>query len=337
MVTGETAAEGTAPTGPDPRTPSAHQLRLFVVLAEELHFSRAAARLFITQSGLSQQIRDLERRLGVRLFDRSSRAVTLTPQGRVLLADARGVVVAMDRLSRSASTQARRLSGRLVVGTIGAEAAMPYTHAVLRLLHERHPLVQVDVRCLHFADHFDALFRHDVDVAFLRPPVPPGVEVQHLATEPRLACLSAGDPLVDRDRIALAELARHPVIDVPPQVPRLWWDFWAVDPRPDGTPVRYGPVASDLEGLLHLVAQGRGMCFLPAAARALFPRPGVRYVEVTDLPPSTAGLAWLRENRTEPLVEAVVAAAGHVASARGRETVRGGNREGDWPHVAGRS
>ncbi|MFZ4301970.1 LysR family transcriptional regulator [Streptomyces cinereoruber] len=330
MVTGETAAEGAAPTGPDPRTPSAHQLRLFVVLAEELHFSRAAARLFITQSALSQQIRDLERRLGVRLFDRSSRAVTLTPQGRVLLADARGVVAAMDRLSRSASTQARRLSGRLVVGTIGAEAAMPYTRAVLRLLHERHPLVQVDVRSLHFADHFDALFRHDVDVAFLRPPVPPGVEVQHLATEPRLACLSASDPLVDRDRIALAELARHPVIDVPPQVPRLWWDFWAADPRPDGTPVRYGPVASDLEGLLHLVAQGKGMCFLPAAARALFPRPGIRYVEVTDLPPSTAGLAWLRENRTEPLVEAVVAAAGHVASAaRDREAVRGGNRAED--------
>ncbi|MFC7934377.1 LysR substrate-binding domain-containing protein, partial [Streptomyces cinereoruber] len=137
-------------------------------------------------------------------------------------------------------------------------------------------------------------------------------------------------PTLQQSRIALAELARHPVIDVPPQVPRLWWDFWAADPRPDGTPVRYGPVASDLEGLLHLVAQGKGMCFLPAAARALFPRPGIRYVEVTDLPPSTAGLAWLRENRTEPLVEAVVAAAGHVASAaRDREAVRGGNRAED--------
>ncbi|MEU7296219.1 LysR substrate-binding domain-containing protein [Streptomyces exfoliatus] len=96
--------------------------------------------------------------------------------------------------------------------------------------------------------------------------------------------------------------------------------------RPDGTPVRYGPVASDLEGLLHLVAQGKGMCFLPAAARDLFPRPGIRYVEVTDLPPSTAGLAWLRESRTEPLIKAVVAAAGHVASAGDRGPCGAGAR-----------
>ncbi|WP_435232631.1 LysR family transcriptional regulator [Streptomyces althioticus] len=315
MVAGGTVSGAGAPTGPDPRTPSAHQLRLFVALSEELHFSRAAARLFITQSALSQQIKDLERRLGVQLFDRSGRTVTLMPQGEVLLADARGVVTAMDRLSHSASTQARRLSGRLVVGTVGAEAAMPYTRAVLSLLHERHTRVQTDVRSLHFADHFDALFRHDIDVAFLRPPVPDGIEVQQLATEARLACLPASDPLADRPRITLAQLADRPVIDVPPQVPRVWWNFWAVDPRPGDIPVRYGPVASDMEGLLHLVAQGEGMCFLPAAARDLFPRPGVRYVEVTDLPPSTAGLAWLRSNRTEPLIEAVADAARCVASA----------------------
>ncbi|MCX4571247.1 LysR family transcriptional regulator [Streptomyces viridodiastaticus] len=315
MVAGGTVSGAGAPTGPDPRTPSAHQLRLFVALSEELHFSRAAARLFITQSALSQQIKDLEQRLGVQLFDRSGRTVTLTPQGEVLLADARGVVTAMDRLSHSASTQARRLSGQLVVGTVGAEAAMPYTRAVLSLLHERHPRVQTDVRSLHFADHFDALFRHDIDVAFLRPPVPDGIEVQQLATEARLACLPASDPLADRPPITLAQLADRPVIDVPPQVPRVWWNFWAVDPRPGDIPVRYGPVASDLEGLLHLVAQGEGMCFLPAAARDLFPRPGVCYVEVTDLPPSTAGLAWLRSNRAEPLIEAVADAARCVASA----------------------
>nr|WP_040875914.1 LysR family transcriptional regulator [Streptomyces purpureus] len=290
-----------------------HQLRLFVALAEELHFSRAAARLFITQSALSQQIKDLERRLGLKLFDRTSRAVTLTAPGRVLLADARAAVAAVDRLSRSAHTQARRLSGRLVVGSIGAEAAMPHTRAVLRLLHERHPRLHIDVRSLNFIDHVDALFRQEVDIVFLRPPVPSGIEVLHLATEPRVACLPAGDPLAGRDRITLAQLARHLVIDVPPQVPRVWWDFWAVDPRPDGTPVRYGPVASDMEGLLHLVAQGRGMCFLPAAARDFFPRPGVRYVEVTDLPPSTSALAWLRTNRAEPVIQAAVHAAASLS------------------------
>jgi DNA-binding transcriptional LysR family regulator len=309
MTAGGAAADGALPAGPDPRAPSLHQLRLFVALAEELHFSRAAERLFITQSALSQQIKDLERRLGLRLFTRTSRAVSLTAPGQVLLADAREAVAAVDRLRRSAETQARRASGRLVVGSIGAEAAMPHTRAVLRLLHDRHPQIQVEVRSLNFADHVDALFQQEVDVVFLRPPVPRGIDVQHLVTEPRVACLPADDPLADREWITLAQLAHHPVIDVPPEAPRNWWDFWAVDPRPDNTPVRYGPVASDMEGLLHLVAQGKGMCFLPAAARDLFPRPGVRYVDVVDLSPSTAALAWLRTDRPQPIIEAVLGAA----------------------------
>ncbi|MBK3627206.1 LysR family transcriptional regulator, partial [Streptomyces sp. MBT49] len=122
-----------------PAEPSVHQLRLFVVLSEELHFRRAAARLFITQSALSQQIRDVEQRLGLRLFERTSRAVALTDAGRALLPEARAAVDAVARVRRIADAQARRLSDELVVGTVGAEAAMPHTRAVLRALLERRP------------------------------------------------------------------------------------------------------------------------------------------------------------------------------------------------------
>lgn len=124
-------------------------------------------------------------------------------------------------------------------------------------------------------------------MAFLRPP---GIQIRHLATEPRVACRPADDPLASRSAINLTDLAGHPVVDLPAQLPRVWWNFWAVDPRPDGSVVRYGPVVSDMEALLHVVAQGTAMAFLPAAAREFFPRPGVSYVDVTDLPPSTS--AW---------------------------------------------
>ncbi|ELP64703.1 LysR family transcriptional regulator [Streptomyces turgidiscabies] len=292
-----------------PAEPSVHQLRLFVVLSEELHFRRAAALLFITQSALSQQIRDLEQRLGVRLFDRTSRAVALTVAGRALLPEARAAVDAVARVRRTADAQARQLSGRLVVGTIGAEAAMPHTRAVLGALRDRHPRMTPQVVSLNFADHFAALLRQEVDVMFLRPPVPAGIEVRRLATEPRVACLPASDPLASLPSVSLAQLAGRPVVAMPEKVPRVWWDFWAVDPRPDGSPVRYGPVATDMESLLHAVAGGEAMCFLPAAARDLFPRPGIRYLDVTDLEPCSAALAWLAERRDEPTIAAVREAA----------------------------
>ncbi|MFC7840659.1 LysR family transcriptional regulator [Streptomyces sp. NPDC057382] len=304
---------GTVPVGiGSGAEPSIHQLRLFLVLGETRHFGRAAASLFISQSALSQQIRGLENRLGVRLFDRTNRTVDLTDAGRTLLPVARAAVDAMVQLRRTAQAQVRRLSGRLVVGTVGAEAAMPYTHAVLRALREdHHPQLTVDLVTLNAHRFAAALEQREVDVVFLRPPVPEGIELHRLAGEPRVACLPADDPLAALPGITLAQLAGRPVVDWPAPTPREWRDFWAADPRPDGSPVRYGPVVTDMETLLHTVARGEAMCFLPAAARDLFPRPGVRYVDVRDLPRSTAALAWLTERRDEP----AVAAARHAARA----------------------
>jgi DNA-binding transcriptional LysR family regulator len=289
--------------------PTVHQLRLLLVVAEELHFGRAAARLFITQPALSRQITVLERHLGVGLFVRSSRTVEATAACRALLPKARDVVEAMERLRRSADTQHRELTGRLVVGSIGAESSMRHARVILAELRARHPELTVELRNQHLADHMRELLDGEVDVAFLRPPVPPGIQIRHLATEPRIACLPADDPLASRSEISLADLAGHPVVDLPAQLPRLWWNFWAVDPRPDGSLVRYGPVVSDMEALVHVVAEGAAMAFLPAAAREFFPRPGVSYVDVTDLPPSTSALAWAATHRDRPAVAAIRQAA----------------------------
>src|SRR5690606_17443012 len=245
--------------------PSIHQLRLVLALSEELHFGRAAARLFITQSALSQQIRSLEKRLGVVLFERSSRAVSLTPAGQALLPDITAAVEAMVRLRRAADAQGRHVSGPIRVGIIGAEAAMPHTRAVLQALRREHPRLEVQLLSLNFVDQLGALYRQEADVVFLRPPVPDDIELHHLATDPRAAL----------PRLTLAQLSGYPVVDVPSRIPRVWWDFWAVDPRPDGTSVRYGPVVADMEALLHSVAQKQAMAFLPAAARHYFRRPGV--------------------------------------------------------------
>lgn len=287
------------------REPSPHQLRLFLVLAEELHFGRAAARMFMTQPAFSQQIRALEDRMGVKLVDRTSRAVELTATGEDLLPEIRGVVDAVSRLRSRADAHAREVSGHLIIGSVGAEAAMPYTRALLDGLHACHPKVTVEIRLLNFIEHVRALAQGEVDVALVRPPVPPGVQLQQLATEPRVAVICSNDPLAAESSVTLGQLAGRAVVDVPPEIPRVWWDFWAVDPRPDGSPVRYGPVVNDVEALLHAVATGRAMSFLPSAARDLFPRPGVRYLDVTDLSPCTSALAWLPKNRNRPSIAAL--------------------------------
>ncbi|MFC4472496.1 LysR family transcriptional regulator [Streptomyces xiangluensis] len=307
------------PDSVGPAEPSIHQLRLFLLLSEELHFGRAAARLHMTQSALSRQIQDLERRLGVALFSRDSRTVFLTDAGRALTVEARATVEAMGQLRVRADQWARTLAGHVVVGTIGAEAAMPYTHAILEHLHARHPRITVEIRTLNFTEHLAQLLSGDIDIAFLRPPVPPTIELLELATEPRVACLPATDPLANRAEVSLADLTDRAFVDVPPEVPRIWWDFWAVDPRPDGTRVRYGPVVSDMEGLLLAVARGEGMCFLPAAARDLFPRPGVRYLDVVDLSPSVSALGWLAQHRHRPGVQAMRETAAAAMAAPGWE------------------
>ncbi|MER6161437.1 LysR substrate-binding domain-containing protein [Streptomyces sp. NPDC001868] len=113
------------------------------------------------------------------------------------------------------------------------------------------------------------------------------------------------DPLASQSPIELARLAHHSVVDVPEEVPRIWWDNWVVNPRPGGIPVRFGPVAEDVEAMLHAVARGQAIAFAPAAIRHLYPRPGVIYADVVDLPSSTAVLAWLPASRDLPVLTAL--------------------------------
>jgi DNA-binding transcriptional LysR family regulator len=307
--------------------PSVHQLRLFLVLAEELHFGHAARRMFITQPAFSRQITALERRVGIGLVQRSTRRVELTPAGRALLPEARAAVDAVDRLRVAVQLQARRVAGRLTVGFIDAVAAMPHARQILAEFRNRHPESTVEMRSLDFAGQVDALTNGEVDAAFVRPPLPTGIRTLRLAVESRVACLPAGDPLVARQPLNLADLTDRVFVDVagvPGDAVRRWWDHWTVNPRPDGTRVRFGHVVTDIESLLLAVAQGEGIAFVPAAARDLYPRPGLAYADVPDLPPATTALAWLPGRTDSSGVAALCDAAravlrgAAVAAPRGR-------------------
>ncbi|WP_414942546.1 LysR family transcriptional regulator [Amycolatopsis sp. cmx-11-51] len=296
--------------------PTVHQLRTFFVLAEELHFGRAAARLFMSQPALSRQFTVLEQRLGIQLLDRNQRSVKLTAAGKVALPKVAAVLAATEELHRVAIEYSQTATMNLVVGTIGAEAAMEHTRVVLAEVVRQHPDMRIEVRLLSATEHFQSLYTGDVDVVFCRPPAPEQIQTHHLATEPRVVCVPAEDPLASKKKVSLAELRGRVMIDYPPECPQVWRKFWAVDPRPDGTPVQYGPVVRDVESLLATVAQGRAIAFQPAAARDFFPRPGIAFLDVTGIDPCTSALAWHAEGGQRPAVKAIRLAAEKLFPSR---------------------
>ncbi|OEV27084.1 hypothetical protein AN219_23710 [Streptomyces nanshensis] len=303
---------GTARMAGHQNAPTAQQLNFFLTLTEELHFGRSAQRSYISRAAFSQQIAALERRLGLRLVDRTTRRVDLTPAGTALIPHAQAVVAAHDSLHDAA----RRLhapAGRLTIGSFGAVTTLAPIPAVLEELRRSVPGLDIRVRRHDFAESPRALLDEDVDAAFLFQPVPPDVQTLPLVTGCRCAALASTDPLAERDALTLADLRHRPVIGWSPAIPKNWRDFWAADPRPDGTPVCYtAHEVADYEDALAVIALGEGIQLPPVSAGTLYPRPGITYVDVKDLPPWTAVLAWLPKNRDKPLVSALRSTAGHA-------------------------
>ncbi|GAA4096027.1 LysR family transcriptional regulator [Actinomadura miaoliensis] len=299
-----------APIAGRQNAPSAHQLHLFLTLAEELHFRRSAQRVFMSQGAFSQQISALERRLGVPLVERTTRRVSLTRAGAELVPYARAVLTAFDELRQAAERHRDAAAGRAVIGASEAVTAMPPVPAVLNGLRERLPGLDIRVLRTGFAESPQAVLKGEVDAALVFLPVPAGIRALPLATGPRCAAMPSDDPLAGKDAVSLADLADRPVVGLSPGVPRVCRDYWSADPRPEGGPVRRtSHRVTDLESLLSLVALGEGIGFVPSLAREMYPRPGVSYVDVTDLPPWTSALAWLPENGDRPAVAALRQAA----------------------------
>ncbi|MGW2489038.1 LysR substrate-binding domain-containing protein [Streptomyces sp. NPDC001606] len=188
------------------------QLSYFVAVAEELHFGRAAEKLHIVQSAVSQQIQRLERELGAALFDRSPRRVRLTEAGERLLPEARTVLAAAEKARAAVAAPAGlRLGTSTGLGT--------HLDRVLAGFAERAPDVAVDLFSLPVAERLARVADGRLDAAFVRAAEPPpGVRVLPLWPDPLVAALPAAHPLAARAEIDLADLADLPLALVPRRV-----------------------------------------------------------------------------------------------------------------------
>lgn len=270
-------------------------LRYFVTVAEELHFGRAATRLHIAQPSLSVQIRNLERSLNTPLFNRTSRGVTLTPAGEVLLAHSRDLLVAAEAAA-SLTRQAGREPGRKLVVGFQANAAAELTRAVLAAYRQSNPAVQIEMRSYPFSDPTAGLADGSADVAFVRPPVPQFKELRTrtLFAEPRVLVVADASELATRSSVRIEDLLDEPFIAR--NAPKLWREFWlATDARHNHPPV-IGSEVSTVDECFEAILSQQGVAFTQASTQRFYSRPGLAFVPVIGLAPSTVSVAWRQDN-----------------------------------------
>jgi DNA-binding transcriptional LysR family regulator len=272
--------------------------RSFTTVAEELHYGRAAERLHITQPALSRQIRDLERALGVTLFDRTSRRVVLSRAGQAVLGQARRALAESDRAVRLAQLAAHGDWGELAIAVLPA-AAVALLPAIIRAYRDAHPAIGVTISEGFDDEQLAALTAGRIDAGFLRAAAaPPGIYLETLLTEPVLAGLPAGHRLARHDRIALSELAGEPFVFFPRHRSVLAYDEFIASCRAAGFSPAIAQEASGISAL-GLVAAGLGVTIVAASYQALS-LDGVRFVPVIGHQ-LTLQVAWAAGNTNTAL------------------------------------
>ncbi len=190
------------------------QLRYLVALADECHFTRAAAREHIAQPALSQQISRLEAEVGLALVERTTRKVALTGAGELLVARARHILSELDAAQAELQTLAGVQGGRLSVGALHTMGPVDLS-LLLASFHRNHPAVEMTVR-EQSSEELAEMLRDDViDLAFLSVTQRiqrRGLELQPLVSEELVAALAPQHPLAGRDVVRLAELGAEPFV-----------------------------------------------------------------------------------------------------------------------------
>jgi DNA-binding transcriptional LysR family regulator len=276
------------------------ELRLFLVLAEELHFGRTAERLGLTTSRVSQILRDLERRLGGDLlFHRTSRVVSLTETGRELYAELGPAVAGLDGVLRRAQARGRG-PGVVRLGLLNFASGVDVLSRAIERYEAVYAGAKVQLTTTPFDDRLGPLRRREIDLVMTRLPLDqPDIAVgPALSTDERVVMVGRTHPLAGRTDVTTEDLVGHDVRS-PHGVPAELAEATCPARTPSGRLIRFvdAPVDDNAE-LLYLLARGELVHPTVVPFAQHFQHPDVVAIPLRDLPPSACALAALKDSET---------------------------------------
>lgn len=246
-----------------------HQLNCFVAVAEELHFGRAAARLFMTQPPLSRQIQLLEHALGVKLFERNNRSVRITAAGRVFLTDALRLLNLAEQAAISARRASRGETGRITIGFTSI-MGFEFIPQLLAAARQALPYIDVVLKEMVSISQVEALEAGTIDLGFMRSlPIRHTLHSEVVAREPLVVALPQAHPLAQCEEIAVEAMHEIPFVMYTPTEGRYFYGlisslFGAHNVVPD-----YVQYIDQSHTILGLVRAGFGISIMPASVRLL--------------------------------------------------------------------
>lgn len=275
--------------------PDLDAIQSFLLVAEDLSFRRAAGRLNLDRSALSRRIKELEARLGVALFQRTTREVRLTEAGQAFYERNVQLLHGLRDSVSAARRAARGISGRIRVGYMSFAAVSGMAQPV-RAFHDAYPDVGIEVLYHRTQAQKIELSRRALDVGFMLGPFAHAEFGTHLVQEERLVALvPQGHPLAGRQDVTLEEVSRTPLVLGTMEQ----WDFYRqvlqAQFQARRLPMDVAFEASSTMGILGLVAAGLGVTVFPEGIRRLRPV-GIEAAEIVDAgTPVQTVLAWRRD------------------------------------------
>ena len=287
-------------------------IEAFLAVAEELHFGRAAERLHMAQSPLSQVIRKLERDLGRPLFDRSTRVVELSPAGHAFLPHARRVLEELDLARRATTAGQAEAYGNVTIGFSGAlnHLTLP---PLTRTVRRRHPHIALSL--VGRTTTNDALVRLQaglLDLAFVGLPITAdGIASRVISVEPLGVVVPSDHPLADGGPVDLGQFADDDFVSMPAAPGSILRETMVAAAVESGFRPRVVQEVSDPYVVLSFVAAGVGVSVAPANLRSILPA-GCVFLPIAGAAPTlSAGLAWRVDDRS-PALRAVLNVADEV-------------------------
>ncbi|WP_051385552.1 LysR family transcriptional regulator [Actinokineospora inagensis] len=296
------------------------EIEILLSLREQLHFGRAAKQLHISQSRVSQTLRNVEQRIGGQLFERTSRQVLLTSLGDEFIGRLGPLYEEMGSVYAEAVARARRPGGTVRLGFTGA-AGGRYVADLLRISRTSMPNCEITLHEVPCGDLIGPLQRGEVDAMVVRLPIeePDLSTGPVIAREARLLAVPPDHALARRASVSIEDAANETMFALQETAPAYWRDFHLPTRTPSGRRLRHGRRVRTCQEILSLVAAGEGVAPMSESVARYYAQPDVAFVPVHDLPAAPVALVW-RTSESNARIHAVVDCTRQLAEELPRTT-----------------